>query len=209
MHIMGSKKKSHKHCIVGEEKSAEQNAADATDTPIDLDELMLQHVNTITYIPKAARTKFAICLSKIITDACNSQSEEPWQLLLIFAKCVLWRPPRGGKKHLDLGKCVLDRLKKWEEGRRRELWSTAVSEQSHNKHPANSTATTEDKARRAERLASLGRYSMACQALGSDGVAPESAETLEDSAALTLHHQNRPPLWKHPMNALLLKMTSL
>jgi hypothetical protein len=132
--------------------------------------MITQQVNTVKHIPRTARTRFVICLEKVFKEAVYQPSSDSWLRLLLFAKCVLWKPRRAGKR-FDLGKCILSRLEEWENSGWESLWRRASASHPESKEYINDAKA---KAQKAGALASQGRYGMACRALISEGFAPRS-----------------------------------
>ena len=94
--------------------------------------------------------------------------------LFMLPRCVLSPHPRRGRKHQRAAAAyTLDRLWRWHEGERLELWSSNCKPP-----PGRARGPTDDSKRSvAERLAREGFDRKACAALLATGLCPETAAT--------------------------------
>ena len=100
-----------------------------------------------------------------------------WAELFMLPHCVLCPPPRGGRKHQRAAAAyTLDRLRRWHEGERLELWS------SHSKPPP-SRARDDSRRSLAESLAREGFDRKACAALLATGLCRNSSRASWPSPA--------------------------
>ena len=92
----------------------------------------------------------------------------------MLPRCVLSPHPRRGRKHQRAAAAyTLDRLWRWHEGERLELWSSNCKPP-----PGRARGPTDDSKRSvAERLAREGFDRKACAALLATGLCPETAAT--------------------------------
>ena len=107
-----------------------------------------------------------------------------------FPSCILWAPPRNGKKHLNQhDNQVLKRLNRLLAGERTELWAEAASSCAKVRNyrpPTDNSANPEQQAKnnisRAQRFGHQGNYRKAMASLTSAGLASDSAtlSTLRD-----------------------------
>jgi hypothetical protein len=187
VHVMSIKSTSHKGCAgkkqadntpVKETSSATVLTTGSPVAPTDADALpeietiMRAHATTIPFIPKAVQMACSMTFSKIMRETVTSNTSQAWRVLLMFAKCVLWKPRRAGRR-FNLAKCISLRLAKWENGEILSLWTDFLK----NRSARNENHTPFNVFKRAEFLAGLGRYGDACRALMSDGLAPLNEET--------------------------------
>ena len=110
-----------------------------------------------------------------------------WKEFLMLPACVLCAPPRGGRRHRRATAAyTIDRLNRWLEGERASLWDSRPSPPPLGQHEMS------DGGRRdfATALAREGLDKKACAALLSSGLAPETAETVQELKAL---HPIQPP----------------
>ena len=159
-----------------------------------LSEVLQTYISTLDHIPRARRDSCAIELSIIQEKIVSDPSVYNWTLLLIFAKCVLFTPLRGGRgPSRNLPSVIDDRLKLWSQGRFRDLWENAKSNQQkvqRRQQRRSSEGLSKDiNAKRALSKARAGQYRNALQALGSEGLAVDSQAVLQ---ALSAKHPQAP-----------------
>ena len=159
-----------------------------------LSEVLQTYISTLDHIPRARRDSCAIELSIIHEKIVSDPSVYNWTLLLIFAKCVLFTPLRGGRgPSRNLPSVIDDRLKLWSQGRFRDLWENAKSNQQkvqRRQQRRSSEGLSRDiNAKRALSKARAGQYRNALQALGSEGLADDSQAVLQ---ALSAKHPQAP-----------------
>ena len=160
-----------------------------------LDLVLSTHIPTLSHIPRACRDSCCFSLSLIHNNIANDPSPFHWSLLLIFAKCVLAVPIRGGRNSRNLVSIISDRIKRWSQGEYVSLWSEATANQvklKRRQQRQNPDPTQQDfNAKRAEAKGRSGQYRNALQALSSDGLAGDSDSVLQE---LTRKHpQGSPP----------------
>ena len=157
-------------------------------------------VPTVKRIPQKCRVTVAKAYTTVMrlssTSGTAEQEMRAWKLQFMFAKCVLRQQPqiRGGKKkkvkrNETLCAALLDRLKRWNEGKIDELWAEARTLYPGGERPSKPSSLASN-IRRATECAQDARYGKAVAALLSLGTCPMNEETLKEMRA------------KHPEAAL-------
>ena len=161
-----------------------------------LQEVQAGRTPTLRHVPHAARSTWARVLTRALAAVTHHNDLRSWQELLMLPQCVLDAPRRGGRKHAKAAASyTLDRLKRWEEGERLELWVSRQMPQQGPRRPL-SDAERRDLA---TSLAREGFDSKACSALLATGLARETAET---TAALQNLHPQQPAPDTPPVHEL-------
>ena len=138
---------------------------------------------TLKHVPKASRGLWAQALTRCLAAVVAYNSLAAWTELTMLPKAVLGPPPRGGRRHARASATFTsDRLTRWLNGERLELWEETVwaAGKAPPPKPPDEAATL----RRAEALAREGFDRKACAALLSDGLCPTSATTARQLRAL-------------------------
>ena len=93
---------------------AQSTPDDEAAFPSLMEEIVLLPVGTVPHVPLAARPLLAEALTSCLRDARTSGL---WGVarLMMFAKCVLRSPPRGGQQKRHVVKAsILSRLRWWQ-----------------------------------------------------------------------------------------------
>jgi hypothetical protein len=119
-------------------------------------------------------------------DGSQEQQVRAWQLQFMFFKCVLRMQPeiRGGKKkklrrNENLRAGLLDRLKRWNEGKVDSLWREACKLYD-GRDTRLSTASRAANIRRSIECAQDARYGKAVAALLSLGTSPVTEDAIKE-----------------------------
>ena len=159
-----------------------------------MEEIALLPVGTVAHVPRATRPLLAEVLTICLRDA-RTAGLWGFARLMMFAKGILRSPPRGGRQKRHVVKAsILSRLHRWQRGELVELWREVRTDARPREATGGAEAVARGNARRALRLAMVGRYSDAMQALGSHGCAsPGDEEALQDM--LRRHPHQDVPEW--------------
>ena len=147
-------------------------------------------IPTVKRVPQQCRVPVAKAYTTVMrncsTPSNKDQELRAWKLQFLFGKCVLRQQPqiRGGKKkklkrNESLRAGLLERLKRWNEGKVDVLWAEACklypgSERQSTPHSMASNI------RRATECAQDARYGKAVAALLSLGTCPVTEQTLKE-----------------------------
>ena len=153
-----------------EARAAASNPAMEVDAPLAL---ILRH------IPASARHSWNQVLTRALAQVAHTNDERAWRELLMLPQCLLCCPPRRGRQHRKaVAAYTLDRLQRWQSGKRMSLWdSRPPPRKLHGPAPAPD--------QRQALAISLGREGFdrkACAALQSGGLCPPTpamAQALE------------------------------
>ena len=140
-----------------------------------LDSIFRLRVSTLHHVPKAARNAWVHVFGEAVQAIClDPSSEEVWVKFFMLAKCILAKPPRGGRCHWPVTqKCVQARLAKWRTGEVMYLWERVIEDNTQLnrrlqklsfKTPSNESLRSAN-ARRARRAVENGHYRKAIQSL--------------------------------------------
>ena len=131
-------------------------------------------VPTVKRIPQKCRVTVAKAYTTVMrlssTSGTAEQEMRAWKLQFMFAKCVLRQQPqiRGKKKKVKrietLCTALLDRLKRWNEGKVDELWAEARTLYPGGERPSKPSSLASN-IRRATECAQDARYGKAVAAL--------------------------------------------
>lgn len=141
---------------------------------------------TLRHVPAAARYLWGRALHRALAEVAHANNERAWKELFMLPQCVLCAPPRTGRRHSKaIAAYTVDRLQRWLEGDRRQLW------EDRHKPPRPSSRTLSSGQRRelATALAREGHDRKACTALVGDGLCPDTPAT---AAALHALHPLQP-----------------
>ena len=106
----------------------------------------------------------------------------------MLPRCVLGVPARGGRKHAKASAAyTLDRLHQWQQGERHSLWNSRGQLPGSGR---NKPLTAQERRTLATSLTREGFDRKACNALLSQGLCPQTAETAQALQAL---HPAQPP----------------
>ena len=136
---------------------------------------------TLRHVPAAARHSWCQVVTRALAAVAHHNDQRSWQELLMLPQAVLCPPPRRGRKHIKAAAAfTLDRLQRWQQGERLQLW--------HTRHvPRSRRAGPPTAAEKRDLATSLGREGFdrkACTALLSEGLLPPSADTARALEAL-------------------------
>lgn len=161
-----------------------------------LDAIWASQGRTLRHIPALARALWGQVLTRALATVATYNDTTSWAELFMLPHCVLCPPPRGGRKHQRAAAAyTLDRLRRWQEGERVELWHSRSK-------PSllRARGPTEDSRRSlAESLAREGFDRKACAALLATGLCPENSATaaalrgLHPPGRLVPHAHDLPP----------------
>ena len=145
-------------------------------------------ISTRKHVPKAARNLWAQALVRALAAVVAYNTVDAWTELEMLPKCVLVNAPRGGRKNKRASAAFTeDRLTRWLEGERMELWEARAA-----RAPAGRGDNSESaKIRRAKSFGRDGYDSKACAMCLSTGACAESEAVAEDLR--TLHPAHAPP----------------
>ena len=93
-----------------------------------MEEIVLLPVGTVSHVPRATRPLLAEALTACFRD---TRTAGLWAFarLVMFAKCVLRSPPRGGRKKRHVVKSgIISRLHRWQRNELVELWKEVRTE---------------------------------------------------------------------------------
>ena len=167
-----------------------QPTAPATDDQMNddmptLDEVCRNRCPTLKRVPRAARHAWGRALTRCMAKGVAENSVSAWTELLMLPKATLLPAPRGGKKRRKASAAYTqDRLARWSNGERSELWNDVRERANRTRTSAGGTPSAKQKAGRAMSLAAAGYDSKACAALLSSGTLPMDAETADKLRAL-------------------------
>ena len=137
-------------------------------------EVISHRVKVLQYVPKRSRSLWGRVLTSTFADVQSSNDLRSWTMLFMLTKCTLRKPE--AKVVGGLAKVINVRLEQWLNGGVQALWDEAIK---CTTSPAtNSNSNSNSNTRRAIHLSRLGRYGNACNALVSEGLAPEDDITL-------------------------------
>lgn len=177
------------------------DAAADQDVLPPLEEVMAQHARTAKHVPKACRDQWARALTRALAAVVAYNTTAAWTELIMLPKAVLGPPPRGGRKNTRAAATfTADRLSRWLDGDKHELWREVCASPA----PARpGPATAAHNRRRAEALAREGFDRKACAALLSKGVCEDTAQVVETLRQLhpQAPHPVCPPLAELPLAA--------
>jgi hypothetical protein len=171
-------------------------------------EILATSIPTVKRVPQQCRVGITKTFTKLMrqcsVEATQEQQVRAWKLQFLFFKCVLRMQPaiRGGKKkklrrNETLRAGLLDRLKRWNDGKVDELWREA-RKLYDGREARLSTASRAANIRRATECAQDARYGKAVAALLSLGMSPVSEEAIKE---MTDKHPDapKPKLPKGPL----------
>ena len=147
-------------------------------------------VPTVKRIPQKCRVAVSKAYTTVMRHSSVSGSPEfelrAWKLQFLFAKCVVRQQPqvRGGKRkkvkrNETLCAALLDRLKRWNEGKVDELWAEALALYPGGERPSRA-ASLASNIRRATECAQDARYGKTVSALLSLATCPMDEDTLKE-----------------------------
>ena len=148
-------------------------------------------IPTVKRIPQKCRVTVAKAYTTVMrhcstTDSSAENQIRAWKLQFLFAKCVLRHNSLkfGGKKkklkrNENLCAALLERVKRWNEGKVDELWSDARKLYPGDVRP-NKPSSLASNIRRATECAQDARYGKAVAALLSLGTCPMNEDTLKE-----------------------------
>ena len=138
---------------------------------------------TLRHVPRSARHLWSQTLARALAAVVHH-----WKKLLMLPRCVLGVPARGGRKHAKASAAyTLDRLHQWQQGERHSLWNSRGQLPGSGR---NKPLTAEERRTLATSLTREGFDRKACNALLSQGLCPQTAETAQALQAL---HPAQPP----------------
>lgn len=141
---------------------------------------------TLRHVPPSARPAWAQLLTRTLAAVATYNDERAWLELLMLPQAVLCAPVRGGRRHHKATAAfTLERVHRWQEGERSTLW-TARPQPRRGNRPG---LTAEEKKDLATSLGREGFDKKASTALLSQGVCPQTADTVE---ALRVLHPDGP-----------------
>ena len=177
------------------------DAAADQDVLPPLEEVMAQYARTAKHVPKACRDQWARALTRALAAVVAYNTTAAWTELIMLPKAVLGPPPRGGRKNTRAAATfTADRLSRWLDGDKHELWREVCASPA----PARpGPATAAHNRRRAEALTREGFDRKACAALLSKGVCEDTAQVVETLRQLhpQAPHPVCPPLAELPLAA--------
>ena len=155
------------------------------------------HVPTITYIPKRVRGTYSAAYSQVLKKMSETKSEESHILLGMFAKVILPAVKNRRTDTLQAAKNIERCIARWRNGDHKALWEEAQEmtgtdsgRRKKGRRKRQTRSQEEVNAHRAKKLARVGQFSRAAQALSSAGMAEQSDET---TATLRAKHPGRSP----------------
>ena len=157
----------------------------------DLLEILSTPIPTVKRIPQQCRALIAKAYTTIMRN-CSKEGTpahdiRAWKLQFLFCKCVLRMQPeiRGGKKkklrrNENLKTALLERLKRWNEGKVDVLWAEARKLYTVREPKQAEAGSIAANIRRATECAQDARYGKAVAALLSLGTSPVTPETVRE-----------------------------
>ena len=153
-------------------------------------EIFATSIPSVKRVPQQCRVMVAKSFTTVMRNCAASSTKEQelraWKLQFLFPKCVLRVQPevRGGRKkklkrNETLRAGLLERLKRWDEGRIVELWAEAKKLFSGGERQA-LTNSLASNIRRATECAQNARYGKAVSSLLSLGLCPPTETTLNE-----------------------------
>ena len=149
-------------------------------------------------LPRSQESSFATIWARLFDEAVQSGTEASWSECLMFPKCILWAPVRGGVRSAKKGNMaavVAQRLEKWSAAEKRQLWEAAVerSRKREFQHEKEQKKPQESKHRSEKDIVAAlrqGDVKKALQMLVSAPNAPKTEATLK---CLQKLHPGGPP----------------
>lgn len=127
-------------------------------------------------------------LGGTLAAVAHHNNESTWKELLMLPQYVLCPPPRGERRyHKAAAAFTLDRLHRWQEGERLQLWDSRPQ----TRPAAHEPPTPDERRDLATCLGREGFDKKACAALLSAGLCPDTDETKQ--ALQALHPPAAPP----------------
>lgn len=149
---------------------------------------------TLRHVPAAARHTWSQVLTRTLAAVAHHNNESTWKELLMLPQCVLCPPPRGGRRHHKAAAAfTLDRLHRWQEGERLQLWDSRPQ----TRPAAHEPPTPDERRDLATCLGREGFDKKACAALLSAGLCPDTDETRLYKPYTRLPHHLAPSLSKN------------
>ena len=158
--------------------------AAAQNTVTDLSNVLERKVNTLKFVPKAARFSWAQCVALTAAAVVWHNNEQAWTEWHMLAKSVLWAPPRQDATFKQqLPAIIRRRCERWIAGERAQLWSECLDAPA--RKGKRRDLSFQQREERATCFAREGLFSKACTALQGT---PPLERTPEVTATLKTKH---------------------
>jgi hypothetical protein len=136
-------------------------------------------------VPNSQRSSFAVEWGRLLSQALADELEVSWSEFFTFPRCILWSPPRGGRrvtKKAKFNEVVKARLTKWSKGGQQELWAEVVKRSRKQFEEVPAQPRQRDGKRLEAAVISalrMGDVRKALQLLNSSPIAPKTEATLQ------------------------------